>query len=64
MLIKKLFYFVESIPKKVSVRIYSIINHLRFHIYADVGGGKFMLIIRYTCQLILKRNSLLVKSLL
>ncbi len=39
MLIKKLFYFVESIPKKVSVRIYSIINHLRFHIYADVGGG-------------------------
>lgn len=63
MLIKKLFYFVESIPKKVSVRIYSIINHLRFHIYADVGG-EFMLIIRYTCQLILKRNSLLVKSLL
>ena len=39
MLIKKLFYFVESIPKKGSVRIYSIINYLRFHIYADVGGG-------------------------
>lgn len=28
------------------------------------SGGEFMLIIRYTCQLILKRNSLLVKSLL